>query len=660
MIQSNDQSGPGARTATRQGLDALAIGVASGLLGVALLLAGARWSMPSPLAGPIAEGGWTDRSRAWFVSGGFFDAELDVAHNRQFSWTGGAARLAMPELDRSQAYRLTFVVSAGRPVGAPPPPLLVLAVDGVDLVTAQTSDAPTRVSVDLPRGPATGALVTLALSNTFRPSAGDNRALGVVIDDVSLAPATGHFRPSAYVLTRAGLAIALFVAGVLWCGVRGRWAAGSAAAIVVGLTWLLLQDGAFIGTYVDGLVHIGAGIALAGVLVGLLRARWPIMAGLPDWSVAVGLVLGASAVKLAVFTHPLAMIGDAIFQVHRAQLVHRGTYFFTSVTPKPFFEFPYAIALYVTAQPFWQHFPSNLDLVRLLRGLTVGADALTGLAIYAAARRQWQNRLTALLCAVLWTFARAPFEALNNANLTNVFGQGFFGAALGVIAWTAAGTSLSVPALVLSAVLLTVAFLSHFSTLSVGLPLACAVGVLLIAAGRAPVRRLGLWVLVLTVGAAALSYGVYYSHFNAIYAETFARVTSHAAPLGNSKLVAPAATKASRMLGGATDDYGLPGIPLFIAAVAGAWLLVGRKGREGLTLILAAWAFVWIGFEALGVFTAIEMRANLAAAPMFVCFGAYALGTLASRSRLGAALAAVGALAIGLDGLRLWMMCLGR
>jgi hypothetical protein len=250
---------------------------------------------------------------------------------------------------------------------------------------------------------------------------------------------------------------------------------------------------------------------------------------------------------------------------------------------------------------------------------------------------------------------------MSNANLTNVFGQGFFGAAMGVIAWTAAGSPLPVAALIAAAGLLTVAFLSHFSTVSVGVPLACAVGVLLIAAGRTHVRRLGMWVLVLTLGAAALSYGVYYSHFNAIYAETFTRITSHSdKPSASSKLVAPAATKAGRLLGGATDDYGLPGVPLFVAAVAGAWLLIRRRGREGMTLVLAGWALVWVGFELLGVFSSIEMRANLAAAPLFVCFGAYALGMLAARSRLGATLAVVGALVIGWDGLRLWLLCLGR
>ena len=56
--------------------------------------------------------------------------------------------------------------------------------------------------------------------------------------------------------------------------------------------------------------------------------------------------------------HPLIVVGDGIFQVHRAQVVHGGQYYFTSVTPKPFFEFPYPVALYVFAQPFWSWFPA--------------------------------------------------------------------------------------------------------------------------------------------------------------------------------------------------------------------------------------------------------------------------------------------------------------
>jgi hypothetical protein len=68
---------------------------------------------------------------------------------------------------------------------------------------------------------------------------------------------------------------------------------------------------------------------------------------------------------------------------------------------------------------------------------------------------------------------------------------------------------------------------------------------------------------------------------------------------------------------------------------------------------------VWVAFAVLGVFSAFTVRVNLAAAPVFVCLGAYALGVLAGRSRLGVAVACVGAILIAWDGLRFCLMCLG-
>jgi hypothetical protein len=53
------------------------------------------------------------------------------------------------------------------------------------------------------------------------------------------------------------------------------------------------------------------------------------------------------------------------------------------------------------------------------------------------------------------------------------------------------------------------------------------------------------------------------------------------------------------------------------------------------------------------------MRVNLAAAPLFVCLGAYGLAEIAARGRSGRIAAAVLALAIAVSGARLWLMCLG-
>jgi hypothetical protein len=632
--------------------------IGCGLAAVVLLVAGARWGMPGSLAGPVAGGGWTSRSRAWFTADGFFPAEVAQDTGRTFSWTGGVVKISVGHLNRGQAYRLALTVVPGRPADASLPALR-LAVDGAVLASTEPSNDRHTLEVEIPPRAAPGTAVTLDVSNTFVPSSSDRRSLGVVVEDISLSPVGGHFRPDNYVATRAGLAVMAAVCGLLLCGLRSRLAAFASGAVVAGFTLLLLHDGAFLGTYLDRLIGIGIGVALAGVVIRVARWRWPGGVALPEGSIAAGVVLGASAIKLALFAHPLATVGDGIFQLHRAQLVRAGTYFYTSITPRPFFEFPYPIALYVTAQPFWRFFPAELDQVFLLRGLSLVADAMVGVALYAAARRQWNSRTIALLAAALWPFAPGPFHALNNANLTNVFGQGLFGAAAMGIAWLAAGTRMSLWAWLATAAFLGVAFLSHFSTVSVGVPICCVVGVLLIAAGRGHLRRVGIVALAVTLAVGAVSYGVYYSHFTDVYRKTLARVASGEGEAPTRSIVAPPAVKAQRWITGQTDDYGLPNLPALAIAVAGAVMLGRQRRREGFTRVLAGWAIVWAGFTALGIFSTLAMRVNLAAAPVFIALAAYALGSLAVRSRVGVMLACAGALIVAWDGLRVGLLAIG-
>ncbi len=633
--------------------------LSAGALAALLLAAGVRWLVPQKISGPVGEGGWTARSRACFTADGFYPAELDAGSNIHFSWTTRSARLIFPELDRSQAYRLVLRVNAARPAGAALPSSVTLAVDGTVLATAQPQNERQLVPVAIPVRAARGAVVAVEVSDTFVPGPHDNRTLGVIVDEVSLRPDAGRFGVSGAVVLRAALAVALAVAGLWMCGLRGRLGALAAVVLAAAFTGLLLQDGAFIGPYAARLVGVGAGLTAIGLVMAALRWRWPGSAVLPEWPVAVGLVLAVAALELAVFAHPLAQVGDAIFQVHRAQEVRGGQYYFTSVTPQPFFEFPYPIALYLAAMPFWRFLATDFGHVLLLRIVTLAAHALVGIGLYSAVRRQWNDGRAALVCATLWMFARAPLEGLSNANLTNVFGQGVFGVAMAGVGWLSAG-AVSVVALAGTCLSIFVAFLSHFGTTMVGLPLLALVSAALVVFGRGAARRAGVWVVALTLIASAASYLVYYSHFNTVFRQTFERVTSRQPePPTKSKLVAPPTEKLERWYAGTGDDYGRPSLPVLATALAGAVLLARRRPRDGVTLVLAAWGLIWIGFTALGVLSPISIRVNLAAAPAFVCLAAYTLSALAARSRPGAAAAAVAAAVIAWDGVRTCLACLG-
>jgi hypothetical protein len=274
--------------------------------------------------------------------------------------------------------------------------------------------------------------------------------------------------------------------------------------------------------------------------------------------------------------------------------------------------------------------------------------------MYFALRRAWPERGIALAFALLWPFARSPVNALCTSNLTNLFGQGLFGAALGLVAWMAASVHRRPPALIAVTILLTGAYLSHFSTVSVGVPLALAVGVLLIAGGSGGTKRLGAWVLAIVVTTAAVSYVVYYSHFHAVYRATADRVLAGDGANDERSMAAPIAVKAERWQSIMRLEFGVPA--LIAAGVGAIWMF--RRPRNPARLVFGAWGATWVGFAVLGIATPVEMRANLAAAPFVLAMASFAIGMLAERSVTGVAVASLAGIAIAWDGFTRWMHCL--
>lgn len=637
-------------------LTAAVISAGSGAAAAAVLLASGWFGWLGPMTGPVSGGGWTDRSRAWFTARGFFSTEIDQ-EGRQYTWTSEGVRVVVPYLDRSQPHELAVTLAAGRADGAPLP-TITPAVDGVAGAPVEIPNTFTTFRVAIPATGSTRAVVTLRVNPTFDPGPHDERMLGVIVRELRLTPASGTFTPSLAVAGWLAVAVAAVSFGLLLCGLHGLVAVAAVSLTSAVFVWLTMLDGAFLGPFVDALVQIGVVALLLGFMVLAARSR---AAQVPDWAVAVGLILAGTLVKLAIVSHPQITVGDGIFQVHRAHMVRGGQYFFTSITPRPFFEFPYAVGLYVTAMPFWSWFPRELDQLWLLRTVVLVADGLAGVALFAVARRAWPASPAPLLVAGLWPFARAPFEALCNANLTNAFGQSVFGVAMAGLAWIAIGGR-AAPVVALGAAgVLAASFLSHFSTLSVGVPLVGAVAALLLVGGRPEARWKGAWIALVCLLAIGVSYAVYYRHFGEVYRQTVERVMSDApVETTGSSIAASPGLKLRRWLTGGSDDYGLPGAPLALATSAGVVVLWRNRRRDAWTLVLAAWLAVWVGFTALGILTSVQMRVNLAAAPMFVCVGAYAIGQWSAGGPGTRAAAIAVALLVVIDGMRLWLMCVGR
>ena len=83
-----------------------------------------------------------------------------------------------------------------------------------------------------------------------------------------------------------------------------------------------------------------------------------------------------------------------------------------------------------------------------------------------------------------------------------------------------------------------------------------------------------------------------------------------------------------------------------------------RRPRNPALFVLGGWALTWLGFAVLAVATPIEMRANLAAAPVVLAMASFAIGSMASRSVVYSAIAGIAGIAIAWDGFTRWMHCL--
>jgi hypothetical protein len=597
---------------------------------------------------PLEGGGWTARTHGWIDVSGFYPAELDA--ERPFTWMSRAGRLRLLRLDRSEPLTLSLWVQpavANRPVD------LTIAVDGIAVPPRRLAPGSQQVDIALPPSDNSRAIVNLEVSEALVPGGSDTRSLGMRVDGIALAPAAGRLRIPAISLREALVAgLALGVIAALMLGARPlAFAAGAGSALWFG--FLLAFDGALLGPYADRVQVIGISGAIAAVLLTLVTRD-----GTDAWGfrAAACVAVLLTACQLALFFHPMATVGDSIFHVHRAQVVQRGEYFFTSITPRPFFEFPYPPGLYVVAGPLWQTFRSEMEHVWLLRTIVLVAEALLALALYGAVFVNWKNRVAAFLTSVVSLLLPVGFYTICTSNLTNSFGQSIFGIGLAALISAAAFPSKRWWLIAAGTTLVCGGFLSHFSTFSVGIPLlvACAAAVFL--GGRGAPRRLAIALLLALAMATTASVAVYYAHFMPVYKRTAERVLAREGEASQRSMVAPPGVKAERV---ATTVWTEFGIAVLMAAVVTGAMLLRSRAHDPLTLALAGWAAVVVGFWLLGIVTAVEMRASLAAQPLAAIVAAYALAAGVQGGTLYRVAAAAAIASILLHAISDWMMCLG-
>ena len=597
---------------------------------------------------PLEGGGWTARTHGWLDFSGFYPAELDAG--TPFNWMSSGGRIRLVRLDRREPLTLSLWV---QPAVTTRPVDLTIAVDGIASPPTPLAPGSQRVDIAIPPADSTRALINLNLSEALVPGGTDTRSLGMRVDGIALSPATGRLRIPSLSLREAAVAgLALGVIAALMLGARPlAFAAGAATAAWFG--FLLAFDGAVLGPYADRVQVIAISCAVAAALLTLVtrggNERWGFRA-------AACVAVFLTACKLALFFHPMATVGDSIFHVHRAQVVERGEYFFTSITPRPFFEFPYPPGLYVVAGPLWQTFRSEMGHVWLLRSIVLVAEALLALALYGVVFANWKNRLAAFLTSGITLLLPVGLYTICTSNLTNSFGQSIFGIGVAALLCTDIWPARRWWFGAAGAVLVCGGFLSHFSTFSVGIPLliACAAAVFL--GGRGAPRRVAIALLLALAIASTASIALYYAHFMPVYKRTAERVLAREGEARERSMVAPPSLKAERVASTVWTEFG---IAVIIGGLVACALLLRTRAHDPLTLALTGWAAVVIGFWLLGIVTAVEMRASLAAQPLAAIVAAYAIARGFGDGRLARVVAAAAIASVVLHAISDWTMCLG-
>ena len=587
------------------------------------------------------------------VIDGVYDSEIEADTGRTFAWTREAVTVDLADIDRQIDWLLQVRVRGARPGGAPNPDLLFY-VDGVLVHTYATGVDYGEVQVPVPARPAQqGLLISMRVSSTFVPGPADPRALGVMLDSLTLSPGRLAIPPRP-ALTGVAVASAALGAAVAILGVTPASAVGTAVLLSAALAALVARG---FGPYTDFADVVARTTIWTGVAATLLSGAVYRMRGEPFRNTAkfaIAFTAAAFLLELLVLLHPDMPIGDALFHAHRFQDVLGGRYYFTSIAPGNY-QFPYAPGLYVFAIPFAGLVPRGAADMTLLRTTVCAADALAGLLLYGMAVRMRGDRLTGAVAVALYHLIPLGFGVMVTGNLTNAFAQSVSVAALALMAAATVRLEHRTAVAGLAAVL-AAAFLSHTSTFAIGAVAACVIALWYWWKGGPALRSPASAVVLAATAAVVIAVVVYYAHFLDTYRTEFARIsgeTAAAAPDAGGRGIAARLSAVPRYL---QLYFGAPALAL---AAWGAVLLWKRGARDRSTLAAAGWLATCGLFLVLGILTPIDMRYYLAAIPALALFAAAGGGTAWATGGPSRAIAAALLAGTVFLALRSWWSTLG-
>ena len=543
---------------------------------------------------------------------GVYPPERDDVSRLTFAWTGEDAVLRLPGLDRRASWRLDLRLRGGRP--ADDNPDLVVVADGVIVATHRAAPDWIDVQTTIPAQP-DGRGLTLGLRNsrTFVPGPSDPRALGVMLDRLSLVP-DGIVLVPRPALIGSSSASAAMGAAIALLGVTAGSAIVGAVLLSAGTAAIVARGFGPFTTYPDTVSSLGLWIAIAlGTAAIAVQYRRRPLRNTARFAVAFS--AAALFLKMLVLLHPNMPIGDAMFHAHRFQGVLAGNLYFTSIAPGGY-AFPYAPGLYVFASMFEGFVRRGAADMALLRTITCTVDAVAGLFLYWIVVRAWGNRLAAAMAVAVYHLVPVDFSVLTTGNLTNAFAQSL---AVGALGLTGAGKTRPGTTAAL-ALVLAAAFLSHTSTLAILFVAAVASVALLLLRGGPEMRTAAAGVALATLAAAVVAVVVYYAHFMAVYREELARIGRETA---TAAVDAGGRTIGDR-LRSVPYSIGINiGAPVLLFAFFGAVELARRREPDRLTLALGGWTLSCVLFLTIGILTPMDMRYYLAAVPVLAIAAGY-------------------------------------
>jgi hypothetical protein len=543
---------------------------------------------------------------------GFYPSER-TADGVTFAWTAGRASLQLRNLPRATGWRFAAKISVPR--REPGTSEVTLLVDRGQraqwtLVRGVSHELEADVpAVDRERG----AQIELRVADVFVPGPDDPRELGLAVDRITIVPESRFRGLPLSVLLRFAAAVGLLGAIAAFFGGL-PWAAGISVASGLAVSALTFHRSAL---YLDfdqylPLAVAGALVVLAGgrVLSQLLRtasSTWTAAA------IAVG--IAATFVKLLVVLHPGLTLGDSVFHLNRLKLVMEGTWFFTSKAPGGDFPYPVAFYVIVSKLPTW-----GIDWIPLMRSTAIVVDGFVALCLALTVGR-WRGDRAALFTLGTWHTLPALFQVQGIAYLTNAFGNLVAAGALTALIFVRERRWL-LPLTIASACAF-VAFLAHVSSFLILLGTLLLVALASLVWNRRTLAAVSLTVAL--IGGTA-AWTAYYRHFSSVYGALYARPAgpAPAAPAPVQRAEAHQTVWAPGWMSLRNRIVAIPaylgkyfGWPVLVLSAAGLLHTVRRSAadRDGLDIVLVAWVVTAMVFLLISLFTPLDVRYYLAAAP---------------------------------------------